>query len=168
MEQSEDIDMSWISDYEKESKKYNMFYQESIKDINVYSIFVNKKKEIEEIKKSNIYLDKLNTISKEDLSKINNERDKKYKLVNIFAYNIDISNDNIRDYFFNLDKYNFIKSHNTLSEDLILNPTISFFHDVNSLYVLFYEITKNEKKKNTKKVLLSLSKPKTRKKYNDK
>ena len=166
MEELSEIDTDWIKQYDEESEKYDMFYEEPIKNINVYSTYINKNKEIEEIKKSTLYLNNLNLIEKEEIFKIVSERDKKYKLSSIFTYNMDINNDNVRDYFFNTDKYNFIKSYTTINEDIVLKPTIAFFHEMNSLYLCFNEITKDEKKRNTKKVLLSLTKPKTRKHKN--
>jgi hypothetical protein len=166
MEELSEIDTDWIKQYDEESEKYDMFYEEPIKNINVYSTYINKNKEIEEIKKSTLYLSNLNLIEKEEIFKIVSERDKKYKLSSIFTYNMDIKNDNVRDYFFNTDKYNFIKSYTTINEDIVLKPTIAFFHEMNSLYLCFNEITKDEKKRNTKKVLLSLTKPKTRKHKN--
>jgi len=163
MEEIEEIDTNWIKQYDEESEKYDMFYEEPIKNITVYSTYINKNKEIEEIKKSTLYLSELNTINKEDIIKLISERDKKYKLTSIFTYNMDVTNKNVKDYFFNTHKYDFIKTYSTINENIILNPTIAFFHEMNSLYLCFNEITKDEKKRNTKKVLLSLSKPKTRK-----
>ena len=166
MEELSSLDTNWIKKYEEEEEKYEMFYEEPIKNITVFSTFINKNKEIEEIKKSTLYLNELNTIQKEDLLKINSERDKKYKLTNLFVYNMDLTTDNVKDFFFYTEKYNFIKTYSTINENIVLKPSIAFFHDINALYMCFSEVSKDEKKKNTKKVLFSLSKPKTRKNKN--
>ena len=163
MEELSEIDTDWIKQYDIESEKYDMFYEEPIKNITVYSTYINKNKEIEEIKKSTLYLNILNTIEKEEIIKIVSERDKKYKLSSLFTYNLDVTNDNVKDYFFNTYKYDFIKTYSTINENIVLKPTIAFFHEMNSLYLFFNEITKDDKKRNTKKVLLSFTKPKTRK-----
>lgn len=163
MEELSEINTDWIKQYDEESEKYDMFYEEPIKNITVYSTYVNKNKEIEEIKKSTLYLNNLNTIEKEDIIKIVSERDRKYKLSSLFTYNMDVTSENVKDYFFNTSKYDFIKTYSTINENIVLKPTIAFFHEMNAIYLFFNEITRDEKKRNTKKVLLSLSKPKTRK-----
>jgi hypothetical protein len=160
--QMEQMDTDWVKQYEEETEKYNMFYEEPLRNITLYSVYVSKDKEIEEIKQSTLYLNTLNTIEKEDIIKVVSERNKKYKLSSIITYNMDLDTNNVKDFFFNSDKYNFINSYSSIDK-IILKPSISFFQELNGLYIFFNEIAKDEKRKNTKKVLLSLSKPKTRK-----
>ena len=160
--ESIEMDTKWIDQYNIEAEKYDMFYEEPIRNINVYLVYVNKEKEISEIKQSTLYLNNLNVIEKEDLVKILSERDKKFKLTSMFTYNIDLNTDNVKDFFFNTEKYDFVKNHTQIN-DIQLQSSISFFQELNGLYLLCNEITKDEKKRNTKRVMMSFAKPKTRK-----
>ena len=46
----EDLDLSWIHDFEKIDNEYKIYYTEELSFIRVHSIFVNNNYEIEKIK----------------------------------------------------------------------------------------------------------------------
>jgi hypothetical protein len=79
---------------------------------------------------------------------------------------MDLSPYDVKDYTINNNKYNFLTAQKNL-EDIKWKDTIKFFHNINSLYILFYEKW-NSKNNNTRRIFINkhkkLNANKTRKK----
>lgn len=69
---------------------------------------------------------------------------KKYDLTGIYKYEINLEEENIKDFCDknNFDNYNFITQYNNF-EDIVFKPRIELFNDNN---VILFFFTKNEKK----------------------
>ncbi len=155
MEKLELEDDDWIKQIEMEDKLYNDFYYEKIENIWVYYLYINKNKELEHIKNENIFLNN-STINKENLlyllrtNSIMNKR--KYSLVSMLQYNVDLKPEDVVNYLRKPDQYDFFDMKSKI-EDIKWKDTISLFQDLNSMYILYRERNKTNKgtKKNYKK-----------------
>ena len=116
----EDIDNSWVDSYKKEDAKYKDFYNEPVKSVNMFFIYINTDKTIVNIKQKHISIKQKHisinqthisinqkhisksTITREQLIRIIKETqicDKiKYKLFSIVRYNIDLLPEEVGDY----------------------------------------------------------------------
>ena len=171
------LDTNWIDEFEEDSK-YSDFYTELLPNIKCYFVYVNRQHKITNIREDKIELDETNIIKKEKLLYIikNNiiRDDIKYKLLSLLIYNIDLTSHDLRNY---LEKeplarnmeHSFLHSMKYL-DDIKLTESITLFHDINSLYFVFFEEqSRREKLKRsnafTKKIRMT---PKTSDKNEDK
>ena len=92
----------------------------------------------------------------EILSLINehrNDENIKYKLLSLFSYNITLDPAEIIDYINNKEN-NYLSMHKRI-ENIMFNDTIKMFQDLNSIFLIFYEIPiKLNNNNNTKKVYI--------------
>jgi len=153
------LDISWINEFEKTDKEYEIFYKENLMYVKVTIIYVNKYNEIDKIKEEKIIMRNPNVISKESIIEIlkrNSINDnKKYTITTLLKYNIDLDPSDIRSFLLNRDhNYNGDEDNEDyLSvvkhiDDIIWNKTISMFQDLNNLFIIFYENTKIMENKN--------------------
>jgi hypothetical protein len=153
------LDISWINEFEKTDKEYEIFYKENLMYVKVTIIYVNKYNEIDKIKEEKIIMRNPNVISKESIIEIlkrNSINDnKKYTITTLLKYNIDLDPSDIRSFLLNRDhNYNGDEDdEDYLSvikhiDDIIWNKTISMFQDLNNLFIIFYENTKIMENKN--------------------
>lgn len=176
----DNLDTNWIDEFE-EDNKYSDFYTEVLPNIKCYFVYVNRSHKITNIREDKIELDETNVIRKERLLymiKNNIIRDDiKYKLLSLLIYNIDLTPQNLRNY---LEKeplarnmeHSFLHSLKYL-DDIKLSESITLFHDINSIYFVFFEQQKHKDKVRrgnafTKKIrMTSKSKPITETENND-
>lgn len=154
MELIEDLDDSWCSEYEQINKEYNSFYKENLTFIKLTCVYIDKTNLIAKIKEEKIILEKENLLSKENIIAIikrnNTENNIKYSPLSILKYNIDLDPLYLKTFLKN-DKMNqsYLTSIKTI-DHIHFTPTIQMFHDLNNLFILFYQ---NINKQNiTKKV----------------
>lgn len=163
----EDIDTSWITEFENLDNEYKDYYTEDLSFIKIHYIYVNKENEIVKISEQKILLKVPGMLSKEEIiglikhNMVCNNR--KYSLLYILKYNINIEPIHLK---------TFIKSKEVLSnmgskflqsmkniENIKFDKSISMFHDLNDLFIIFYE--KAEKlmhnSQGTKKIYINTS-----------
>ena len=150
----EDEHDDWLEKIKKEDESYNDFYNEKITNIELNYIYINRKNNIEYFKKNKCILNE-NKLSKERLLyllKTNIKREnKKYGLLSILQYNINLKPEEIRNYIEDSSNYNFLNTKREIN-DILWEDTINIFQDINKLYIVFYE--KKITNKNTKKVYI--------------
>ena len=143
---AQNLDTTWIDDYEDIEKKYEMFYKENISSMNVIMIYVNNRLEIEKISQRDLELKSYNVVSKDEILEIINSHscvgNIKYRLLSLLTYNINITHNELKG-FLNSDlntsnKDGFLHSLSTL-QDIRLNPSIQLFNDINSVIIVYYE-----------------------------
>ncbi len=139
------IDTNWIDEFEKEEKEYLNYYNESITYLKICYIYVNIDSEIYKIKEDKINLTKENCLQKSELiSLIKNNINldgSKYSLLLLLKYNILLVPTELKTF---LKNKNLTNSNNYLTsivniEDIIFEKTITMFHDINSLFIVFYK-----------------------------
>lgn len=161
----EDLDISWINDFEKIDNEYKIYYTEEISFIKIHFIYINNNNEIEKVKEEKILLKNNGILLKEELlSLIKNNlllNQLKYSLSSILKFNINIQPIHLK---------TFLRNKNPLLGNTFLQPvkhidsikfdkTISMFHDINEVIIIFQQknnIINNRTKKslintNTKK-----------------
>ena len=163
-EEYDDIETSWIDDFENIDALYNDFYTEQIDSLSMHYLYVNKKSELFHIEKDLIDISN-SVLEKKDLKKIlikNMYLDNKYyRPISIIKYNITVQPKDIDYYIKNSEEFEFIEPKNSIN-DINFEESITLFHDINSIYIVFHEQSKN----NTKKVFIKsnkLNKRKTKK-----
>jgi hypothetical protein len=154
------LDTKWLEEFDLIDKDYAQYYKEDVNNISMQYIYVNKKDEIEEIKKDVIALKSPNYISREELVGILKRRsyntNKRYTVLSILKYNIDIEPEDISHFLVqsSIDNNSFNiflnKVHNI--DAIPLNKTISIFRDLNDIIIIFYE--KSNQLNQTKKIYI--------------
>jgi len=170
------LDDEWINNFEKTDKLYEDFYKDDLYYINLRVIYVNRYNEIDKIKHEPLLLTNKNIISQEEilgiLKKNSIDNEKLYSLLSILKYNILLEPDDVKNYLINKNSQVFlsvIKNIDTIKYE----RSISMFHDLNDLILIFYEKSKEFvkcEKNSTKKVYfnsLSANKKTIRKRYKD-
>lgn len=156
------LDDEWINEFEKNDKLYQDFYKDDLYYVNLKVVYINRENEIEKIKHQPLLLKRKNQIFCEELlgilkrNSIDNE--KRYTLLSILKYNILLEPDDVKSYLVN-DKhkteYLTVVKH---IDTIVFEKSISMFHDLNDIILIFYEKSKKlknrEYSKNTKKIYL--------------
>ena len=158
----------WIEEFEKKENSYNLFYLSKVKKINIISLTLDLENNISQITKDKLTLKKENIVLRDQILEIkNNSQNLNKRLIGLLSYNLTISPKDIVSDNINFDK---LKIHNNIS-DILLSDTISFFNNINCLYLIFKIKSSNnfspKKKLNncqSKKVFIKSSSRKTRRK----
>lgn len=153
MEKEELLDESWIKEFENIDKIYEDFYMDNVYYVNINCIYVNKNNNIEKINQERFFMKNPNIISREEIIGIikrnslcggqdNNSSLQSYSLLSIIKYNIILNPEDIT-LFLKSDDYemynrNFLKALRHI-DSINFEKTINMFHDLNNLYIIFYE-----------------------------
>jgi len=155
------IDLSWLNDIENPT---TYILKEMPTSIDVLFIYLNKLNHIEKITREELLV-KNGIVEKEDIIGIIQKRrqpspNTRYKLCDTLLFLMDTI-----DPIYITD---FIKSDNSINlaslpiiNDIKMTPTITFFHDINSLYVILQEMIPISKPKPLPSILKSPVKPTT-------
>jgi|UniRef100_A0A6C0AKE9 hypothetical protein len=158
---------NWEEKFEIDDQPYKDFYKESQDNMNIYFIYINSDNEIIRTKKEKFILDE-NKLTKSLLIEILKKnmfiKNKKYKPISLIKYNILLEPDEVQEYIYNSDSYDFMFIE-TMIDQISWEKTITLFQNINSLHILFYEKKKSNSK--TKKIFINKpGKKRTRKKLN--
>lgn len=174
-ENIDDLDLSWIQDFENLDKEYKNYYTEDINFIKIHSIYVNNNESIDKIKEDKIILKTPGILQKEELLRIikNNSFSNqiKYTLLSILKFNINIEPENLK---------TFLRTKNTNIGSLFLqsiknidsikfDKSISLFHDINEIIIIFHHKINNKlhNSSSTKKIVINPNKKTKRKQYKE-
>lgn len=155
-EELEEIDFSWLDEFENTELKYQHYYLEDIHSIRINFVYLNSLCEIVQMKQEKLILQSLNLLSKEELIELINNHsflnEKKYKIFSILKFNLDLDPKHLN---------NFLKKTKKDKDDIEIgtqylhiikkiapipfNKTIGMFQDLNEI-VLFFEEDLGEKK----------------------
>jgi hypothetical protein len=149
-----DLDTSWINEFEAIDNEYKSYYSESLDFINMNCIYLNAANEITNVHEEKVIFLNKGTLSREEvvgLIKRNSIFDSlKYSLLSILVFNINIEPDNLKTFFKNnknekSDKQDkpdigsqFLISIKNI-DTIVFDKSISMFHDINNLYLVFYK-----------------------------
>jgi hypothetical protein len=172
------LDDDWINKFEQTDKLYQDFYKDNLYYINLKFLYVNRENEIEKIKQEPFLMSKPNYISREEILQILKrsviDDDRRYSLLSILKYNITLDAEDIKNFVLNqTEERNFLKVIKNI-DAIPLERTISMFHDLNDIILIFYEKSTELKEANpntsTKKIYLrslSTNKKTIKKQYKD-
>ena len=159
-----ELDTSWVENYIKEDTEKDLIKSIDIDTIKVFFVYINSN-HIQNIKHIDFELDKTNILSKEELlgliKKYSINNSIKYSYYSTLIYNISLESSEVENYI-DLDdekdtEENFLKSTSSIN-DINLKPCIHFFHDLNTIIILFKTI--NTSQNITKKIYIKSSKSK--------
>ena len=157
-EPDNDLDCSWINNFDNTQGSYLKFYKEIPQKVNVYIFYVNKENIIEYQKKFKIKLNKDGILKKENLSIIIQKTKKPfYILKNILKYNFTTNPEDINKFIASNEKVTLVNYVNNI-QDIKYNETVKIAQSLNALYLVYKH--KEKTQNNTKKVY------KLKKKYN--
>ncbi|MFY7731208.1 MAG: hypothetical protein ACOVRN_16945 [Flavobacterium sp.] len=153
------LDDNWIRAFEETDKIYEDFYKDDLYYVNIRVIYVNRDNEIAKVKHETLLLTKPNVVSREDvvgiLKKNTIDNARKYDILSILRYNINLEPDEVQGYLAEDDKLTFLSVIKHIDE-ITFDKSISMFHDLNDLVFVFYESNKevSVKRAVTKRVYL--------------
>ncbi len=134
------IDMDWITEFEKVDSLYKDFYKEQLDSARLFMVYVDNRNNISFVKRSTATLDK-GILKKANLISILKEfmyhNKKKYRPISLLKYNIDIGPLEVNKYLKKGSNYDFLTIEKNIN-DIVFNDSISLFHDINSLYIIFH------------------------------
>ena len=162
--ENSNLNDEWINNFEKTDQLYKDFYKDDLYYTNINYIYLNSYNEIEKINNEPFIMTKPNCITREEMIKIlkNNSiiNGIRYSLLSILRYNITIETDKVINFLKDPDisLYNeqFLKPIKNI-DAIYFEKTINMFHDLNDIFIFFYEKNNNSnntKHNNTKKIFL--------------
>ena len=170
------LDDEWINNFDKIYNLYKDFYKDDIYYIHLMILYINRNNEIDKIKNETFLMTKPNNITREEiieiLKKKSTDDKKRYTLLSILKYNINLEPEEIKNYLnknYDNQYLTVIKNIDTIT----FEKSINMFHDLNDIIFIFYEKSSELKKKDpnnsTKKIYLRFNnKKKTiKKRYKD-
>ena len=156
MSDIDDLDTSWTEELERLNKIQEIYYREPMDYIHCHFIYVNSRSEIEKVEYEKEILSEDGIIKSERLLKLIQNKKKytntnsKYKIKDVLLYNITLEPENIQDYSQN-ETYrevpNKFMKPLSLINDIIIEPSIFIFHEVNGLYFFLQEVALEMNKK---------------------
>jgi hypothetical protein len=177
-ENIDDLDLSWLQDFEKLDTEYKNYYTEDINFIKIHYIYVNYNDSIEKIKEDKIILKTPGILQKEELLRIikNNSFSNqiKYTLLSILKFNINIEPENLKT-FLRTKNNNigslFLQSIKNI-DSIKFDKSISLFHDINEIIIIFHHKLNTKyqdyhSSSGTKKIFINSNKKTKRKQYKE-
>lgn len=151
----EELDTEWIDKYEDNERdfiKNSNIDEVPVKKLNIYSLYINKKNELEKIKVTDLDCD-LQVLKKEKLLTLikskSIDENIRYKLIGLLKYNIELKHDELYKFISKKCNPSYLESITNI-DDIIFNSGLEIFEDMHSLFLIYLEKTKyNITKKNT-------------------
>jgi hypothetical protein len=172
-DQLEDIDASWLEEFDNLDKEYKDFYTEELSFIKLHCVYINKNNEIAKIVEEKILLKTPGYLSKEEIIGLIKHNvycnNIKYSLLSILKFNINIDPIYLKTFLKNKNKEkekeknimkllgnNFLQSVKNI-DTIRFDKCISMFHDLNDLLIIFYDKSASEKRhsNHTKKIFIT-------------
>jgi hypothetical protein len=157
-DEMDELDTSWITNFDNNDKEYKLYYCVAIEFINFQFIYINANNEIEKLKVEKILLKDAGKIQKEYLISIikHNQihNNIKYYLLSILIFNITIEPMNLKTFLQSKDTSignNFLTVVSNI-DTLKFNKSISMFHDLNSIIVILKKKHNRQTNNTSKKV----------------
>jgi len=168
------LDVSWINDQQRIQNIQSNYCREPVDNINVYSLYINK----------NSFIDKI-TCKKQVVTKgvigrdivlgiIQNNKtnaSKKYKLVDVVLYHVDLEPEHLQTYSqiddIQTSSRNFFQVL-PIVDEIVVPKSIFIFHSLNSLFFMYKEADTSPHNHTIKSILKPTSKPNDAKKKHTK
>jgi hypothetical protein len=171
------LDDEWINNFEKTDKLYQDFYKDDIYYINLRAFYINRENEIDKIKNEILLMKSPNIISREEiieiLKKNSLDNERRYTLLSMLRYNINLEPDEVKNYLLTRENKEFLSVIKNI-DTVVYEKTINMFQDLNDLIFIYYEKSHELKKLDlhncTKKIYfrsLHTNKKTIKKRYKD-
>jgi hypothetical protein len=137
----EDLDFSWIQEEMRLLKMQDFYPCESMKHINLYCVYVDKQNTITSTTKTTQDLEQGKLANSLLLKLIKQYQLPSYKLNEIVVFNVDIQEDKIQAFSSSEAdplQTKFLKIVSPC-DDIVLEPSVSVFHSLNSIFLFYRE-----------------------------
>lgn len=141
----EDLDLSWINEFEKIDNEYKIYYTEELSFIRIHSIYVNNNDEIEKVREEKVLLKNPGILQKEELLSIikhnSFSNQVKYSLLSILKFNINLEPIHLKTFLRNKNPAigsPFLQSVKNL-DTIKFEKSITMFHDINEILIIFHQ-----------------------------
>ena len=165
----EELDSTWLQEFQNLDNEYKNYYTEELSFVRIHSVYVNKNNEIEKIKEEKLLIKNAGILLKEELLRIIKDNsfsnNIKYSLLSILKFNINLEPIHLNNFLRNKDKHignSFLHSVKNI-DTIKFEKSISLFHDINELIIIFRK--KHNLNTNKSKKLTYLNNKKTKKIY---
>ena len=149
-----DFNLSWLDEHKRLTDMQQNYMRENMQNIKIHSIYINTKSFIDKIDSNDQDLVTVGSThsvlyNEKVLQLVQNNRNsipgKKYKLLDILVYNIDIEPEHVQNFVQNSTGYDtsFLKKI-PIIDDITIPASIFIFHDLNAIYFVFEEIESDE------------------------
>jgi hypothetical protein len=171
MNELEDIDFTWLDEYDKIAKDYDMFYKEELAFIKIHYIYINDDNDIEKIKEDNFLFRNPGLLTKEELISIIKNNSifnlHKYSLLSILKYNINMEPIHLKNFLKTKNEkagFQYLHSINHI-ENITFDKTITLFQDINELIIIYHQksltkhiiCTKKNRKQNMNRMTMTMT-----------
>jgi hypothetical protein len=140
------LDDDWIKHFDSTDRLYKDFYKDNLYYVNLTIVYINQYSEMDKIKQESFLLTKPNQVLYEEiidiLKKNSIDNNKRYSLLSILKYNFTIEPEDLKYYMCNNLDGNYLSVIKNI-DTIFFEKTISMFHDLNDLVIIFYEKTEN-------------------------
>ena len=140
-----DLDTSWVRNYERMSTIDHNYKKDFMDSVCIVFIYLNTLNEIVNVVQECevcIVEEKVSVIKEERILRIIEEKrhigNKVYHLEDILKYNVDIESERIQPFVNDEIKIE-LTSLSNMIKDIVFEPSIFIFHEINHMYVLFKE-----------------------------
>jgi len=144
MDDIEDLDDSWLQEFEKIDNEYKNYYTEDLSFIRIHCIYINNQNEIEKVSESTTFLKTPGTLQKEELISLIKHHSFlhkiKYSLFSILKFNISLEPIHLKTFLRNNNLQlgsQFLQSVKTI-DTIKFDKSIAMFHDINEILLLFH------------------------------
>ena len=162
----EELDDSWIHEFETTEKKYKYFYKADIHSIKIHFVYMSKDFTIEKIKEEKINLKTLNILSRDEIVYLikNNHLDNriKYSLFSILKYNIDLEPSELKPFLKSTALSSSFLTPIRNIDSISFEPSIDMFQDLNHLFFFYLQPNESVKLNNKTRRIFIHSKNKNK------
>ena len=134
-------DTEWIEEFEMNDQQYCDFYKETVSCVGLFLLYVNKDNVLSHVKKDTVSLSE-GVLTKDELIHILRTYmlydGKKYRPLSIIKYNCDLEPADVPTYLSDTKRFDFLHVEGKIDK-ISFNDTITLFHSLNSLSVIFHE-----------------------------
>ncbi len=141
-----DLDDTWIKEFKKIDKEYEIFYLDEIQFIKTTFVYIDKENNIIECKTNKHLLKRNNCLFRDEILEILKNHivldGIKYTLFSILKYNVNLDPLNIKIFVTSNDNtmltqpfFNIIRN----IDNIYFDKTISMFQDLNEIFFVFHE-----------------------------
>jgi hypothetical protein len=157
-----EINTDWINNETRLLNEEGLLCQEAMKTIKILHVYMNETSEIIKIKETiHTFMDESNVVTCNEILRYYIENRKlqtiRYKLFKVLVYNVDLG-DKLYQKMKSISTINCLKSVSLYKEDIVINPSLFIFHEMNSIYLIYKENRKDSKSTTQKIKKLNSSK----------
>jgi len=155
-------DDSWIKEFEKKEELYQDFYADDIFFTKLHFVYVDRENAIEKITEENFLMSVKNQIERHELiqilKRVTTIDNNKYSLLSILKCNIQITQDNVKNFLSSNNLSDFYDDFVTPVKNIdtiYFEKSINMFQDLTDVVFILYKEDRSYSQNTTKRVYIS-------------